>query len=98
MLKFIIRAITGLALFTALAAGSCEQNGRIPVNTLLPYVPAQYRTCAERELSKFPSGTVSRAELVKLLADVRKDSVQFKGCAQGVIAWYDQVRKSYGKK
>jgi uncharacterized protein YcfL len=94
MLKKI--TVVAAASIVALMLAGCEENGKVPVATILPHVPAKYRVCAETVL--LPKGEVSRSDVVKLVADLRKSEVSKSACIKGLIAWYDNVRVSYARK
>lgn len=90
----MLKKITVVAAFLMLAG--CTPNGKVPVSTILPQIPAKYRTCADPIL--LPKGEVSRSDVVKLVADLRRSELAKSGCIKGLIAWYDNVKKSYAAK
>jgi hypothetical protein len=80
----------------ALILVGCNETGKVPVATILPHIPAKYRVCADPIL--LPKGQLSRSDVAKLVADLRRSELAKSDCIKGLIAWYDKVRVSYAKR
>jgi hypothetical protein len=87
-----------LLIAIAIVLAGCDPNGRVDKSVILPAVPAQYRSCAQAQLTKIPGSAVSHADIVKLIADIRKDSLTKDRCLKGVVRWYDNLAKVYARR
>lgn len=75
----------------------CEPNGKVDQTVILPHIPTQYRACAQAQLTKIPGGQISRADIVKLIADLRKSELNKDTCLKGLVRWYDKVAATYAR-
>ena len=65
-------------------------------STPFPELPKHLSDCADILPVDIPPGDKSRAEVVELLAQVRKSELQGRRCASDLAAWYEDLLRSPG--
>ena len=80
-------------LAVGLMAGTCEQSVK---GVSLPHPPAYYKACFEK-LTPIPAGDLTRADVVRLVAQLRHSELAKSRCGKDLLNWYDTVVVAYGK-
>jgi len=94
MLKKI--AIVVFAASVSLPLYGCVTNGNAGAGTKLPKAPAYYMSCFNK-LTDIPAGTLTRQDVVRLVAKLRNSELAKTRCGKDLLAWYDQVRTSFAR-
>ena len=92
--KTLIAAASMLAL--PLAGCIINDPGKPDVRVTLPKAPAYYTKCFAT-LTDIPTGTLTRAQIVVLIGQLRKSEKAKSKCGQDLLLWYDTVKEGFAK-
>ena len=95
-MKTLLTAAFVAALSLGLA-GCMLEAGKPDVSVSLPKAPGYYLTCFS-QLTATPVGTLTRAKVVKLIAELRQSEKRKSTCGKAILSWYSTVRLAYAKK
>jgi hypothetical protein len=95
--KFAIGFVAALA-WLALAAGTgCDMKNTPDPRVALPQAPQYYRDCFAK-VTAIPATQITRDQVVQLVAKLRKSELGLSKCGKDLLAWYDKVVATYGRK
>lgn len=75
----------------------CDESGRIDI-ALAP-IPGDIRACINAGMTGVPKrGTMSKQEVVALMAALRRSEVAHTRCGQRLLSWYDAQAAIYAQR
>lgn len=86
-----------LAMLPCLLLAGCVENGRINPSVQLPHAPSYYLACFKK-LTPIPVSDLTREKVVELVAELRRSELAKSQCGKDLLAWYETVRASYGRR
>lgn len=83
-------------VFLMLTLTACQhKNVPPPVATIsLPKAPEYYAQCFKK-LTPIPLETLTRADVVRLAAELRRSELRHSKCGKDLLKWYATVRAAY---
>lgn len=89
-----------IALWATLAAGTipgCDMKNTPDPRVALPRAPQYYRDCFAK-VTAIPANQITRDQVVQLVAKLRKSELGMSKCGKDLLAWYDKIVATYGRK
>ena len=77
----------------ALMLTGCAASGGKPS---LPPVPGDIKVCFDRLVPKPKAGALTKRDVFRIIADLKRSELEKSSCGKRLIAWYEAQAKVYG--
>lgn len=93
------KRLLALVLVIGLALGACHPRESLDLaaRPALPPVPADLAACFARAFPEIPDRALSRADVVRILANAKLLDRAKSACGERALAWAADVQREYGR-
>ncbi|MFJ7441082.1 hypothetical protein ACIQW5_25890 [Methylorubrum thiocyanatum] len=88
-----------LVLLIGLALGACQPRESLDLTALpaIPAPPADLAACFAKTFPEIPARALSRADVVRILANAKLLDRAKTACGERALAWAVDVQREYGR-